>query len=155
MRRRRAEPRERMPDAKYGDVVVGEFVNKIMYAGKKSAAEKIVYGAFDLITQRMKADALKVFHEALINAGPHIEVKSRRVGGANYQVPIEVRPDRKRALAIRWLIDFSRKRGEKSMVSRLAAELMDAAQNRGSAVKKREDTHKMAEANRAFAHFRF
>jgi len=155
MRRRRAETRERMPDAKFGDAVVGEFINKLMYSGRKSAAEKIVYGALDTISTRMKADPLKVFHDALTNVGPHLEVKSRRVGGANYQVPVEVRPLRRVALAIRWIIDASRKRGEKSMMARLSSELMDAAQNRGSAVKKREDTHKMAEANRAFAHFRF
>lgn len=155
MRRRRAEPRERMPDAKFGDAIVGEFINKVMYAGKKSAAEKIVYGALDVVSSKLKADPLKVFHEALNNVGPHLEVKSRRVGGATYQVPTEVRPDRRRALAIRWIIDISRKRGEKSMMARIAAELIDAAQNRGNAVKKREDTHKMAEANRAFAHFRW
>ncbi len=155
MRRRRAEPRERMPDAKFGDAIVGEFINKVMYAGKKSAAEKIVYGALDVVSAKLKADPLKVFHEALSNVGPHLEVKSRRVGGATYQVPTEVRPERRRALAIRWIIDISRKRGEKSMMARIAAELIDAAQNRGNAVKKREDTHKMAEANRAFAHFRW
>jgi len=155
MRRRRAEPRERMPDAKFGDVIVGEFINKIMYDGKKSAAEKIVYGAFDVVSSKLKVEPLKVFHEALNNVGPHLEVKSRRVGGATYQVPTEVRPDRRRALAIRWIIDISRKRGEKTMMGRVAAELIDAAQNRGNAVKKREDTHKMAEANRAFAHFRW
>lgn len=155
MRRRRAEPREKMPDAKFGDAIVGEFINKIMYAGKKSAAEKIVYAALDTVSAKLKGDPLKIFHEALSNVGPHIEVKSRRVGGATYQVPTEVRPDRRRALAIRWIIDIARKRGEKSMTARIAAELMDAAQNRGNAVKKREDTHKMAEANRAFAHFRW
>jgi len=155
MRRRSAERRERMPDAKFGDVIIGEFINKIMYEGKKSVAEKIVYAALDEISSRMKADPLKVFHEALNNVGPHIEVKSRRVGGANYQVPVEVRPDRRRALAIRKIIEFTRKRKEKTTQARLAAELMDAAQNRGSAIKWREDTHKMAEANRAFAHFRW
>ena len=155
MRRRRAETREKMPDAKYGDTIIGQFINKIMSRGKKSVAEQIVYGALDIIGTKMKADPLKVFHEALNNVGPHLEVKSRRVGGANYQVPTEVRPLRRLALAIRWLIDASGKRGEKTMVGRLAAELMDAAQNRGSAVKKREDTHKMADANKAFAHFRW
>jgi len=155
MRRRKAETREAMPDAKFGDVIVGQFINKIMTQGKKSVAEKIVYEALDLVSTRMKADPLKVFHEALNNVGPHLEVKSRRVGGANYQVPIEVRPLRRLALAIRWLINASRKRSEKTMMMRLAAELMDAAQNRGTAVKMREDTHKMAEANRAFAHYRF
>jgi small subunit ribosomal protein S7 len=155
MRRRKAETRERMPDAKFGDAIIGEFINKIMYEGKKSVAERIVYGALDEISSRMKVDPLKVFHEALTNVGPHLEVKSRRVGGANYQVPVEVRPERRRALAIRKIIEFSRKRKEKSTKARLAAELMDAAQNRGSAIKWREDTHKMAEANRAFAHFRW
>ena len=155
MRRRRAEPRERMPDAKYGDAVIGEFINKIMYSGKKSAAEKIVYGALDVVSTKLKADPVKLFHDALTNVGPHLEVKSRRIGGATYQVPTEVRPLRRVALAIRWIIDASRKRGEKTMMARLAAEMMDAAQNRGTAIKKREDTHKMAEANRAFAHFRF
>jgi small subunit ribosomal protein S7 len=155
MRRSKAEVRERMPDAKFGDLIIGEFINKVMYSGKKSVAEKIVYGALELVETRSKEDAVKMFHTALENVGPHLEVKSRRVGGANYQVPMEVRPTRRIALAIRWLIDASRKRGEKTMVARLAAELLDAAQNRGSAVKKREDVHKMAEANRAFAHFRF
>ncbi len=155
MRRRKAEARERMPDAQFGDLIVGEFINKIMYSGKKSVAEKIVYGALELVGTRMKADPLKLFHDALENVGPHLEVKSRRVGGATYQVPMEVRPVRRIALAIRWLIDASRKRSEKTMMARLAAELADASQNRGAAVKKREDVHKMAEANRAFAHFRF
>ncbi len=155
MRRRSAETRERLPDAKFGDTIVTEFINKIMYDGKKSVAEKIVYDALDSASSRLKADPQKVLHEALANVGPHLEVKSRRVGGANYQVPIEVRPLRRIALAIRWIIDASRKRGEKTMAARLAAELMDAAQNRGSAVKKREDTHRMAEANKAFSHFRF
>ncbi len=155
MRRRRAEARERLPDAKFGNVVVAEFISKIMRAGKKSVAEKIVYGALDIVASRLKTDPEKVFSEALNNVGPHLEVKSRRVGGANYQVPVEVRPLRRVALAIRWIIEASRKRGEKSMILRLAAELLDAAQNRGAAVKKREDIHKMAEANRAFAHYRF
>lgn len=155
MRRRQAEPRERMPDAKFGDTDIMQFINGIMYDGKKSAAEKIMYEALDLISQRMKADPLKVFHEALINVGPQIEVKSRRVGGANYQVPMEVSPKRRKALAMRKLKEMARKRGEKTMTSRLAAELMDAAQNRGGSVKWKEDVHKMAEANRAFAHFRF
>jgi len=155
MRRRKAETREAMPDAKFGDVIIGQFINKIMKQGKKSVAEAIVYDALELVSTRMKADPVKVFHEALNNVGPHLEVKSRRVGGANYQVPIEVRPLRRLALAIRWLITASRKRSEKTMMMRLAAELMDAAQNRGTAVKTREDTHKMAEANRAFAHYRF
>jgi len=155
MRRRRAETRERLPDAKYGNTEVAEFINKIMLAGKKSVAEKIVYKMLDEVNARMKVDPLKVFQEALNNVGPQVEVKSRRVGGANYQVPIEVRPDRRRALAMRKLIEYSRKRKEKTMWMRLLNEIMDAAQNRGSAVKWREDTHKMAEANRAFAHFRW
>lgn len=155
MRRRQAETRERMPDAKFGDVDLMQFINGIMYDGKKSAAEKIMYGALDLISQRMKVDPIKVFHEAITNVGPQIEVKSRRVGGANYQVPVEVAPKRRKALAMRKIKEMSRKRGEKTMVARLAAELMDAAQKRGGSYKWMEDVHKMAEANRAFAHFRF
>ena len=153
-RRRQAKKREVLPDVKFGDLVITKFINRIMLDGKKSIAEKILYGAFDKIATTGQ-DPIEVFKEAMLNVRPAIEVRSRRVGGANYQVPIEVRPLRRIALAIRWLIEASRKRGEKSMVSRLAAELMDASQNRGTAVKKREDTHKMAEANRAFAHFRF
>jgi small subunit ribosomal protein S7 len=155
MRRRKAETREVLPDAKYGDAVIGQFINKIMWQGKKSVSEGIVYGALDLVATRMKLDPLKVFHEAINNVGPHLEVKSRRVGGANYQVPMEVRPLRRMALAMRWIIGSARKRSEKSMINRLAGELMDASQGRGAAVKTREDTHKMAEANKAFAHFRF
>ena len=154
-RRRRAEKREIVPDAKFGDLVLAKFMNSLMYAGKKSAAESIIYGAFDTIQSKTKQDPLAVFHEALRNVSPAIEVKSRRVGGATYQVPIEVRTDRSRALAIRWIINAARARNEPNMTGRLSGELMDAANNRGSAVKKREDTHKMAEANRAFSHYRW
>jgi small subunit ribosomal protein S7 len=154
-RRRRAERREIVPDAKFGDLVLAKFMNSLMYAGKKSAAESIIYGAFDTIQSKTKQDPLAVFHEALRNVSPAIEVKSRRVGGATYQVPIEVRTDRSRALAIRWIINAARARNEPNMTGRLSGELMDAANNRGSAVKKREDTHKMAEANRAFSHYRW
>jgi small subunit ribosomal protein S7 len=154
-RRRRAEKREVIPDAKYGDLIVAKFMNSLMYDGKKSAAEGIVYGAFDSIQTKTKQDPLAVFHEALRNVSPAIEVKSRRVGGATYQVPTEVRTDRSRALAIRWLIIAARGRNEPTMTGRLSGELLDAANNRGSAVKKREDTHKMAEANRAFSHYRW
>ena len=154
-RRRRAERREIVPDAKFGDLVLAKFMNSLMYAGKKSAAETIIYGAFDTIQSKTKQDPLVVFHEALRNVSPAIEVKSRRVGGATYQVPIEVRTDRSRALAIRWIINAARARNEPNMTGRLSGELMDAANNRGSAVKKREDTHKMAEANRAFSHYRW
>src|SRR5207248_6457109 len=148
-RRRRAERREINPDAKYGDLVLAKFMNSLMYAGKKAAAEHILYGAFDSIQAKTKQDPLNVFHEALRNVSPALEVRSRRVGGATYQVPVEVRPDRSRALAIRWLIGAARNRNEPSMQGRLVVELLDAANNRGTAVKKREDTHKMAEANRA------
>jgi small subunit ribosomal protein S7 len=154
-RRRAAEKREINPDAKYGDFVVSKFMNCLMIQGKKSVAENIVYGAFDRIERRTKGDPLKVFHEALGNVKPQLEVRSRRVGGATYQVPIEVRPDRAQALAIRWLIGTARKRSENTMRERLAGELLDAAQNRGAAVKKREDTHRMAEANKAFSHYRW
>ncbi|MGP9822491.1 30S ribosomal protein S7 [Salinarimonas sp. NSM] len=154
-RRHRAEKREINPDPKYGDVVLSKFMNSIMYDGKKSAAESIVYGAFDLVESRMKTDPLEAFKAALENVAPAIEVRSRRVGGATYQVPVEVRPERRQALAIRWLITAARARNDRTMVERLAAELADAAQNRGSAVKKREDTHRMAEANRAFSHYRW
>ena len=154
-RRHRAEKREIIPDAKFGDVVVTKFMNSIMYDGKKSAAESIVYGAFDIIENRTKAVPLEVFRQALDNVAPAIEVRSRRVGGATYQVPVEVRPERAQALAIRWLITAARSRSEKTMSARLSGELMDAAQNRGNAVKKREDTHRMAEANRAFSHYRW
>ncbi len=154
-RRRAAEKREILPDAKYGDVVLTKFMNSLMRAGMKSVAEGIVYGAFDRIEEKIKAEPLKVFHDALGNVKPSIEVRSRRVGGATYQVPIEVRTDRSQALAIRWLISTARSRSEPTMVERLSAELMEAAENRGAAVKKREDTHRMAEANRAFSHYRW
>jgi small subunit ribosomal protein S7 len=154
-RRRKAERRDAIPDAKYGDAVLGRFMNCLMYDGKKSAAEQIVYGALTAIEQKAKADPVKLFHSALDNVAPAIEVRSRRVGGATYQVPVEVRQERRQTLAIRWIIDASRKRNEQTMEGRLSAELLDAANNRGSAVKKREDTHKMAEANRAFSHYRW
>ena len=154
-RRHRAEKREVFPDPKYGDQVVSKFMSCIMLDGKKSVAEGIVYGAMDVIEERVKQDPIGVFHEALDNVKPAIEVRSRRVGGATYQVPIEVRDDRRQALAIRWLIDAARNRSENTMVERLSSELLDAANNRGSAVKKREDTHRMAEANKAFSHYRW
>ncbi len=154
-RRRAATKREIIPDAKFGDVVLSKFMNCLMIQGKKSLAEIIVYGAFDRINDRSREDPLKVFHEALDNVRPQLEVKSRRVGGATYQVPIEVRPDRAQALAIRWIIGTARARSENTMRERLAGELMDASQNRGAAVKKREDTHRMAEANKAFSHYRW
>jgi len=154
-RRRAAEKREVLPDAKFGDVVVGKFVNSVMLDGKKSVAEGIVYGAFDLMSKRTGQDPVKMFHEALENVKPQIEVRSRRVGGATYQVPIDVRAGRAQALAFRWLIGTARGRSENTMVERLSGELMDAANNRGAAVKKREDTHRMAEANRAFSHYRW
>ncbi len=154
-RRRAAEKREIMPDPKYGDLVVSKFMNSLMYAGKKSTAEGILYGAFERIEKRMSQDPVKVFHEAIDNVKPQIEVRSRRVGGATYQVPIEVRPLRRQALAIRWIISVSRARNENTMTERLAAEIMDASGNRGTAVKKREDTHRMAEANKAFSHYRW
>jgi len=154
-RRRRAEHREINPDAKYGDLIVAKFMNCLMYEGKKSVAENIVYGAFDTIQQKTKQDPLQMFHEALRNVAPALEVRSRRVGGATYQVPVEVRQDRSRALAIRWIINAARSRNEPTMTGRLSGELLDAANNRGSAVKKREDTHKMADANRAFSHYRW
>ncbi len=154
-RRRRAEKRPINPDPKFGDQTVSKFMNYVMLDGKKSAAEKIVYGAMDRLEERMKRPPVDIFHEALENVTPAVEVRSRRVGGATYQVPVEVRPDRKSALAMRWLIAAARKRNETTMVDRLSGEIMDAAQNRGTAVKKREDTHKMAEANRAFSHYRW
>jgi small subunit ribosomal protein S7 len=154
-RRHRAEKREILPDPKFGDVVLSKFMNVLMYSGRKSTAEGIVYGALDRIGQRGGQDPLRVFHEALGNVRPEIEVRSRRVGGATYQVPVEVRPDRSQALAIRWLIQASRSRSELTMTERLANEFMDAANNRGAAVKKREDTHRMAEANKAFSHYRW
>jgi small subunit ribosomal protein S7 len=154
-RRHAAEKREVLPDAKYGDIVVTKFMNCLMYQGKKSAAETIVYGAMSQVEKKAKGDPVKMFHEALTNVKPHLEVRSRRVGGATYQVPVEVRPDRAQALAIRWIIATARGRSEQTMTDRLAAELLDAANNRGASVKKREDTHRMAEANKAFSHYRW
>ena len=154
-RRHRAEKREIIPDPKFGDLIITKFMNSIMYDGKKSVAEAIVYGAFSNIEGKLKSDPLAVFKQALENVAPTIEVRSRRVGGATYQVPVEVRTERRQALAIRWIINASRDRNDKTMMDRLSAELMDAANNRGNAVKKREDTHRMAEANRAFSHYRW
>ena len=154
-RRHSAEKREIIPDPKYGDVVLTKFMNSIMYEGKKSTAERIVYGAFDIVENRARANPIEVFRAALENVAPAIEVRSRRVGGATYQVPVEVRTDRSQALAIRWLIASARARSENTMEERLSGELQDAAQNRGAAVKKREDTHRMAEANKAFSHYRW
>ena len=154
-RRHRAEKREINPDPKFGNLVVSKFMNSIMYQGKKSVAEQIVYGAFDLIEGKTKSNPVGVFQQALDNVMPAIEVRSRRVGGATYQVPVEVRTDRRQALGIRWIIAAARDRNEKTMVERLSAELLDASNSRGNAVKKREDTHRMAEANRAFAHYRW
>jgi small subunit ribosomal protein S7 len=154
-RRHRAEKREIIPDPKFHDIVVTKFMNSIMYEGKKSVAETIVYSAFDIIETKTKQNPIEVFRSALENVAPAIEVRSRRVGGATYQVPVEVRTERRQALAIRWIITAARGRNDKTMVDRLSGELMDAANNRGNAVKKREDTHKMADANRAFAHYRW
>ncbi len=154
-RRHSAEKRVVHPDPKFGDKTVSKFMNYVMIDGKKSAAEKIVYGAFDRIEEKLRRPPIELFNEALSNVTPAVEVRSRRVGGATYQVPVEVRPDRKMALAMRWIIDASRKRNETTMIDRLSGELMDASQNRGAAVKKREDTHRMAEANRAFSHYRW
>jgi small subunit ribosomal protein S7 len=154
-RRHAAEKREVLPDAKYGDLVLAKFINSVMQQGKKSTAERIVYGALDKISDKMGQDPVKLFHEAVDNIKPSVEVRSRRVGGATYQVPVEVRPDRRQALAFRWLVSFARSRSESTMVDRLSGELMDASQNRGGAVKKREDTHRMAEANKAFSHYRW
>lgn len=154
-RRHSAEKREVFPDPKFGDVVLSKFMNNLMVDGKKSVAERIVYGALDVVEGKAKADPVHVFHDALNNVAPEVEVRSRRVGGATYQVPVEVRAERRQALAIRWLIAAARKRNETTMIDRLSGELMDASNNRGAAVKKREDTHKMAEANRAFAHYRW
>lgn len=154
-RRRRAEKRHIDPDPKFGDVQLSKFMNYVMLDGKKSAAEKIVYGALDRMEEKLRRPPLDTFRDAMENVVPAVEVRSRRVGGATYQVPVEVRPDRKQALAMRWIIGAARKRNETTMVDRLSSELMDAAQNRGAAVKKREDTHKMAEANRAFSHYRW
>jgi small subunit ribosomal protein S7 len=154
-RRRVAAKRETLPDPKFGNVTLAKFMNHVMISGKKSVAERIIYGAMDIVKTKLNRDPLEVFEEALENIAPLVEVKSRRVGGATYQVPVEVRASRRTALAMRWLVDYSRKRGEKSMPARLAGELMDAAQGKGAAVKKREDVHRMAEANKAFSHFRF
>ena len=154
-RRRQAEKREILPDPKFGDIVVTKFMNSVMRDGKKSVAESIVYDAFEQIESKAKADPLGVFHQALDNVMPSVEVRSRRVGGATYQVPVEVRSERKQALAIRWLIAAARNRNERTMSDRLSGELLDAFNNRGTAVKKREDTHRMAEANRAFSHYRW
>jgi len=154
-RRRDVPKREVTPDPKHGDKVVGRFINIIMKDGKKSTAEKVIYSAFDMIESKMRSDPLAMFRRSLENIRPRVEVKSRRVGGATYQVPIEIRPDRASSLAMRWLADYSRKRPGKSMAEKLANEIIDAANERGEAVKKREDTHRMAEANKAFAHYRW
>ncbi len=154
-RRHRAEKRVINPDPKFGDLVLSKFMNNLMIDGKKSVAERIVYGALDVVEEKVKQDPIALFHEALENVAPSVEVRSRRVGGATYQVPVEVRSERKQALAIRWMIGAARKRNEDTMIGRLSGELLDAANNRGAAVKKREDTHKMAEANRAFSHYRW
>ena len=154
-RRHRAEKREVLPDAKYGDKILTKFMNNLMFDGKKSAAEGIVYGALEKAEEKAKRDPVELFHEALDNIKPAVEVRSRRVGGATYQVPVDVRPERREALAIRWLITAARARSENTMVDRLSGELMDAVNSRGAAVKKREDTHKMADANKAFSHYRW
>jgi small subunit ribosomal protein S7 len=154
-RRHAAEKREVLPDPKFGDIVITKFVNSLMFDGKKSIAEGIVYGAFDHMQAKSKADPVVMFHEALDNVKPAVEVRSRRVGGATYQVPVEVRKERSQALAIRWVIEMARKRNENTMVERLSGELADASNNRGGAVKKREDTHRMADANKAFSHYRW
>jgi len=154
-RRHRAEKRDIIPDPKFGDVVLTKFMNSVMKHGKKSAAERIVYGAFDQMEAKAKQNPVEMFHQALENVMPTLEVRSRRVGGATYQVPIEVRTERRQALAIRWIITAARGRGENTMIERLSGELLDAANNQGTAVKKREDTHRMAEANRAFSHYRW
>jgi small subunit ribosomal protein S7 len=154
-RRRRAEKRTIIPDAKFGDITVSKFMNSVMLDGKKSVAEGIVYGALELMEKRGAGDPVKAFHDAIENVRPHLEVRSRRVGGATYQVPMEVRSERAQALAFRWIIQTARGRNENTMTERLSAELLDAANNRGAAVKKREDTHRMAEANRAFSHYRW
>jgi small subunit ribosomal protein S7 len=154
-RRHRAEKREILPDPKFGNLVVSKFMNSVMYDGKKSVAEQIVYGALDIIEGKTKQNPVTVFQQALDNVMPALEVRSRRVGGATYQVPVEVRTDRRQALGIRWIISAARDRNEKTMTERLSAELLDASNSRGNAVKKREDTHRMAEANRAFSHYRW
>ena len=154
-RRRRAEKREVLPDPKFGDKVISKFMCSLMLSGKKSTSEKIIYGAFDKIQKDSKQDPVNVFHEALKNVMPDVEVRSRRVGGATYQVPVEVKSKRAQALALRWIMDATRKRKNKTMADKLYSEILDASQNKGSAIKKREDTHKMAESNKAFAHFRW
>ncbi len=154
-RKGKAPKREIFPDAKYGDVNIQKFINKLTLDGKKSVAESVFYGAMDIIVEKTKEDAHEIFKKAIENTKPQVEVKSRRVGGATYQVPIEVRPERRMALCVRWLISFSRSRNERGMANKLAAELMDAANHRGGTIKKREDVHKMAEANKAFAHYRW
>jgi len=147
--------REKMPDPKYNDLVVERLINRVMLDGKKSTASRIVYGAFDLVESKMKEEALKVFHKAMDNVKPELEVKARRVGGATYQVPVEVRLNRKLSLAIRWILRYAKERSERTMIEKLAGEIIDAYNNKGGSVKKREDTHKMAEANKAFAHYRW
>jgi len=154
-RRRIVAKREILPDPKFGNITLAKFMNHVMVSGKKSVAERIVYGALDMVEERLKSDPLEAFELALENIAPMVEVKSRRVGGATYQVPVEVRASRRGALAMRWLVDYARARGEKSMAQRLAGEVIDASQGKGGAVKKREDVHRMAEANKAFSHFRF
>ena len=154
-RRRVVAKRDILPDPKYGSVTLAKFVNHVMVSGKKSLSERIVYGALGVVEERSRKDPVELFNAALENIAPMVEVKSRRVGGATYQVPVEVRPSRRQALAMRWLVEYSRRRGEKSMHLRLAGEILDASQGKGSAVKKREDVHRMAEANKAFSHYRF
>ena len=154
-RRRVVAKREILPDPKFGNIKLAKFMNHVMISGKKSVAEGIVYGALEIVTKRLNKDPLEAFDTALDNIAPMVEVKSRRVGGATYQVPVEVRPSRRMALAMRWLVDYSRDRGEKSMAQRLAGEILDASEGKGAAVKKREDVHRMAEANKAFSHYRF
>jgi len=154
-RRRVVARREVLPDPKYGNVTLAKFMNHVMVSGKKSVAETIVYGALEIVKDRLNKDPIEVFDEALENIAPMVEVKARRVGGATYQVPVEVRPSRRVALSMRWLVEYARNRGEKSMRQRLAGEIIDASQGKGNAVKKREDVHRMAEANKAFSHYRF
>lgn len=154
-RRRVVAKREILPDPKFGNVKLAKFMNHVMVSGKKSVAERIIYGALEIVNTRLNKDPIEAFDAALDNIAPMVEVKSRRVGGATYQVPVEVRPSRRMALAMRWLVDYSRDRGEKSMAQRLAGEIIDASEGKGAAVKKREDVHRMAEANKAFSHYRF
>ena len=154
-RRRVAAKREVLPDPKFGSTLLAKFVNHVMESGKKSVAERIVYGALDIVKEKLGKEPVEIFEQAMENIAPMVEVKARRVGGATSQVPVEVRPSRRNALAMRWMVEYSRKRGEKSMRQRLAGEMMDAAQGKGAAVKKREDVHRMAEANKAFSHYRF